>query len=83
MLKRMPDRRMDVLGPFGLMCEVGLHFYRKDATDANRIEDCKALHFQHAWDDGIKLSLYGDDGSKSLIDIPDGATVDWFMAFLS
>ena len=48
MVKKLPDRTYDILGPFGLTAETSIHFYKKGATEKNRFEgdNCISITFR-------------------------------------
>jgi hypothetical protein len=48
MNERLPDRVFNVLGPFGLMSEVSIHFYKKGASDRELFKDdnCLSIDFR-------------------------------------
>lgn len=53
-LTTLPDYRMEILGPFGLPCNVSIHFYRKGVPEAELFGDndnCKSINFAHGDDD--------------------------------
>jgi hypothetical protein len=41
--KAYPDRRCEVLGPFGLGAQVSIHFYKKDADERHLFDDDNCL----------------------------------------
>jgi hypothetical protein len=46
--KFFPNFHYEILGPFGICCEVAIHFYKNGVTDKNRfkIGNCKAITFR-------------------------------------
>lgn len=46
--KHFPDRRYEILGPFGLSCEVGLHLYRIGVDEKHLFDgdNCKSITFR-------------------------------------
>ena len=48
MVKKLPDRTHDILGPFGLTAETSIHFYKKEATEKDRFEgdNCISITFR-------------------------------------
>jgi len=48
LVKKMPDRYYEILGPFGLTSHTALHFYKKEVTNKNRFEkgNCLSIDFR-------------------------------------
>jgi len=48
LIKKMPDRTFNILGPFGLNAETSIHFYKKGITDKDRFngDNCKSITFR-------------------------------------
>jgi len=48
MVKLMPDRYYDILGPFGITCTTTIHLYKNGTTDKNRFKrgNCKSISFR-------------------------------------
>jgi len=92
MTKHFPDRRYEILGPFGLACETAIHFY---LNGSDNIETCLSITFRPGnLDKGeIKIVDYSKDtGSYEKntigevngmnypsIPIPKDADIQWLI----
>lgn len=94
LLAHFPGRYIDILGPFGLCSEVGLHLYREGVPEKEQLEgdNCLSISFVHDGDRGVAIRDYSrktnDFPPNSIgaangmnyaqIEVPDDADVEWF-----
>jgi hypothetical protein len=45
--KELPDCTYEILGPFGLACEISIHFYKKGVPESERWDYCRSITFVH------------------------------------
>lgn len=93
--KHYPDRRAEILGPFGLCSEVSIHLYKKDIPEADELRDCKSITFVRGdLEKGeIRVRDYSRDTGRYKpgtmgelngmnhpeIEIPAGAGIEWLV----
>src|SRR5258708_7962903 len=47
LVKKMPGRHYDILGPFGLCCQVSIHFYKDGVPEREKCDgdNCRSITF--------------------------------------
>lgn len=64
LVKEMPDRHYEILGPFGLCSDVAIHFYK--IGEENSLNDCKSINFRPIDLDNGKIEIidYNEDNKR-------------------
>ena len=57
MVKKMPDRYYDILGPFGICSATSIHFYKSGVERSKRLDNCKSITFRPADLENGKITI--------------------------
>jgi len=71
-----PDRRYEILGPFGLSCEATIHLYRKDVPEDEKLVGDNCLSITFIPGDLEKGELYIRDYRRKTGDYPKNSLGD-------
>ena len=99
MVKRMPDRYYDILGPFGMTSETSIHFY-KEGIEKKQLfngDNCKSITFRPTDLDKGEISLVdqtqnteryaegtlGDINGMNYPTVPMKKSIDELLAFMN